>query len=100
MLRAVRKQHFPDSPRAAALWVKVFSFAVARARSDQLARAGGDGLEMVAEALKNSTARNAEETYHARRTHTATRPPPPLPRPPSRTPRRAAGATRPAAPAS
>jgi hypothetical protein len=66
MLRAVQKQHFPDSTRAAALWVKVYSFAVARARSDQLARAGGDGLELVVEALKNATARNAEETYHAR----------------------------------
>ncbi len=65
MLRAIQKFYFPDSPRAASLWIKVYNFAVARERERDFQTGGhSGGLALATEALKNMTARNAEEKYH------------------------------------
>ena len=65
-LRAVQKLYFPDQPKAASLWLKVFSFVIARKKAAEFSTSGaGDGLKLAADAMKNMTARNAEERYHS-----------------------------------
>lgn len=87
MLRAIQKYYFPDSSEASQLWVKLYTFAMVRDRAQKFAAMGSAGkrlaprvttpqvvsdallagsVELVADALKNVTARNAEEKCHSR----------------------------------
>ncbi len=67
MLRAIQKFFFPDSAEASQLWVKIYTFVMARDRAAKFAAMGSAGsIELVADALKNVTARNAEEKCHSR----------------------------------
>ena len=67
MLRAVQKNYFPDSFPASALWVKVYSFAMARDRAKKFANSGAaSSLDLVRDSMKNVVCKNLEEKYHAR----------------------------------
>lgn len=67
MLRAVQRNYFPDSFAASALWVKIYSFAMARDRAKKFASAGTQsGVDLVRDSMKNVVCKNLEEKYHAR----------------------------------
>jgi hypothetical protein len=67
MLRAVQKSYFPDSFPASSLWVKLYSFAMARDRAKKFSSAGTQsGVDLVRDSMKNVVCKNLEEKYHAR----------------------------------
>lgn len=67
MLRSIQKYYFPDNFASSQLWIKIHTFVMARDLSGKVNKAGAAaGLNLVSEAMKNSTTRNAEEVFHSR----------------------------------
>lgn len=67
MLRAVQRNYFPDSFGASSLWVKIYSFAMARDRAKKFSQGGTQsGVDLVGDSMKNVVCKNSEEKYHAR----------------------------------
>ncbi|KAJ1490103.1 WD40-repeat-containing domain protein [Baffinella frigidus] len=62
-----KKYYFPDNFAASLLWIKIHTFVMSRHLSGKVNKAGAAaGLNLVSEAMKNSTTRNAEEVFHSR----------------------------------